>query len=65
MGDAALRAVIGLRHREPTARRRRPGPTRTAEDDGHAGLFAALFEVEKPKAKAAKAKAAKEEPKAT
>jgi hypothetical protein len=38
--------------------------TRTAEDDGAAGLFAALFEVEKPKAKAAKAKPAKDEPKA-
>lgn len=32
--------------------------TRTAEDDGATGLFAALFEVEKPKAKAAKAKPA-------
>jgi len=33
--------------------------TRTAEDDGATGLFAALFQVEKPKAKAPKAKAPK------
>ena len=39
--------------------------TRAAEDDGATGLFAALFEVEKPKAKAAKAKPVKDKPKAT
>ena len=39
--------------------------TRAAEDDGHAGLFAALFEVEKPKAaKAKKTKPVKDAPKA-
>jgi hypothetical protein len=37
---------------------------RAAEDDGATGLFAALFEVEKPKAKPAKEKPAKDEPKA-
>lgn len=38
--------------------------TRAAEDDGATGLFAALFEVEKPKSKPAKAKPVKDEPKA-
>lgn len=37
---------------------------RNAENDGATGLFAALFEVEKPKAKEKKPKVAKDEPKA-